>query len=172
MKKKILLPVAIISSIILSFPVYSAGKIFEKPLVTVKSVGFDSISMTSINTILYLNVDNPNIWGIELKKVEYKLDINNVTDVAEGVTQKVIKIEKETKENPVEIPVSVKNKKILPTLTSIVKSPEKIEYSATGKVYFATFIGDIPIPFSRKSFIDNTETIDKVKSQIKSLKFW
>lgn len=147
----------------------SSAYALVKPTVTVKTYSIDSVGLKSINSTLFLNIDNPNGIGVDLKKVEYKVDINTVKDVAEGMTIKEIKIAKESKENPIEVPVSVLNKKILSTLTSIVKSPEKINYTVTGKVYFATFLGDIPIPFEKSSYVDNTDSIKKIKEQVKSL---
>jgi LEA14-like dessication related protein len=147
----------------------SSAYALVKPTVTVKTYSIDSVGLKNINSTLFLNIDNPNGIGVDLKKVEYKVDINTVKDVAEGMTIKEIKIAKESKENPIEVPVSVLNKKILSTLTSIVKSPEKINYTVTGKVYFATFLGDIPIPFEKSSYVDNTDSIKKIKEQVKSL---
>lgn len=157
-----------ITTSIISTLVFSANALV-KPTVTVKTYSIDSVGLKNINSTLFLNIDNPNGIGVDLKKVEYKVDINNIKDVANGITSKEIKIEKESKENPIEVPVSVNNKKILSTLTSIVKSPEKINYTVTGKVYFGTFLGDIPIPFEKSSYVDNSDSIKKIKDQVKSL---
>ena len=158
----------IISTLLITVSLAPAAYAFVKPTVTVKTYSIDSIGLKKIDSTIFLNIDNPNSMGLELKKVEYKVDINDIKDFAEGLTKKEIKVTS-SKENSVEIPVSVNNKKIFSTLTSIVKAPEKINYTVKGKVYFSTFLGDIPIPFSRTSYVDNSGSIDKIKKQIKSL---
>lgn len=158
----------IISSLLITACFVPAAYAFVKPTVTVKTYSIDSVGLKKIDSTIFLNIDNPNDIGLELKKVEYKVDINDVKDFAEGITKKEIKI-KHSNDNAVEIPVSVNNKKIFSTITSIVKAPEKINYTVTGKVYFSTFLGDIPIPFERSSYVDNSESISKIKAQIKSL---
>lgn len=150
----------------------SFAQLFTKPTVTFSSFSIESIGFSSIGIRLFLNVDNPNILGIEIKKVEYSVNLNGVENFAEGVTDKVIKIEKSSKDNPIEIPVIIKNKKVFPVIKSIISNPEKINYKATGKVYFGTFIGDISIPFSKESYIDNSESINKIKEQINKFKFF
>lgn len=158
----------IISTLLITVSLAPAAYAFVKPTVSVKTYSIDSIGLKKIDSTIFLNIDNPNSMGLELKKVEYKVDINDIKDFAEGITKKEIKVTS-SKENSVEIPVSVNNNKIFSTLTSIVKAPEKINYTVTGKVYFSTFLGDIPIPFQRSSYVDNSESIDKIKKQIKSL---
>lgn len=158
----------IISILLITVSLAPAAYAFVKPTVSVKTYSIDSVGLKKIDSTIFLNIDNPNSMGLELKKVEYKVDINDIKDFAEGVTKKEIKVTS-SKENSVEIPVSVNNTKIFSTLTSIVKAPEKINYTVTGKVYFSTFLGDIPIPFSRSSYVDNSESISKIKKQIKSL---
>lgn len=158
----------IISSLLITVSIAPAAYAFVKPTVSVKTFSIDSVGLSKIDSTIFLNIDNPNNIGIELKKVEYKVDINNVKEFAEGITQKTVKVTS-SKTNDVEIPVSVNNKKIFSTITSIVKSPEKINYTVKGKVYFSTFLGDIPVPFERSSYVDNSESISKIKKQIKSL---
>ena len=158
----------IISTLLITVLLSPAAYAFVKPTVSVKTYSIDSIGLKKIDSTIFLNIDNPNNIGLELKKVEYKVQINDIKDFAEGVTKKEIKVTS-SRENAVEIPVSVNNKKIFSTITSIVKSPEKINYTVTGKVYFSTFFGEIPIPFERSSYVDNSESINKIKKQIKSL---
>jgi LEA14-like dessication related protein len=148
------------------------AQLFTKPTVTFSSFSIESIGINNIGIRLFLNIENPNILGIEIKKIEYKVNLNEIEDFAEGITDKVIKIEKNSKENPIEIPVTIKNKKVFSVIKSIILNPEKINYKVTGKVYFGTFIGDISIPFSKESYIDNSESINKIKEQIKKLKFF
>ncbi len=174
MKLKKYLLAGILLSVLL-FPVKitnSLAGLFSYPEVTVTSVKLNSVGIKTIDLTVFLNINNPNKLGVELKKVEYKVDINKIENVSEGITKKEIKIAHETKDNLVEIPVSINNKKVLPTLASIAKSPEVIEYTVNGKVYFGTIIGDIPIPFTKKSNIDNTGRIENLKKQIKALNFF
>lgn len=166
--KKIILSVLLI----FVFNLITYAQIFTKPIVTFNSVSIESIGLSSIGMRLFLNVENPNILGIEIKKVDYNVSINNIDDFADGSTDKPLKIERKTKENPIEIPVNIKNKKIFSVVKSIISDPEKINYKATGKIYFGTFVGDISIPFSKESYIDNSESIKKIKDQIKSFSFF
>ncbi|GIW22927.1 MAG: hypothetical protein KatS3mg068_1934 [Candidatus Sericytochromatia bacterium] len=150
----------------------SFAQLFTKPIVTFNTFSIEKISISSIGIRLFLNVENPNILGIEMKKVEYNLNINDIENFAEGVTDKVIKIEKSSKENPIEIPITINNKKVFSVIKSIIKNPERIDYKVTGKVYFGTFIGDISIPFSKESYIENSESIKSIKEQINKFRFF
>jgi LEA14-like dessication related protein len=141
---------------------------FTKPSVSLDTYTIDSVSLKKIDSTIFLNIENQNDIGIELKRIEYKVDINDVKEVAEGTTKKVVKIEKKSDKNKVEVPVSINNSQIFYTLKSIIKAPEKINYSVTGKVYFSTPLGDLPIPFTKSSYVDNTDSIKKIKAQLKS----
>ncbi|MFN8670804.1 MAG: LEA type 2 family protein [Candidatus Sericytochromatia bacterium] len=141
---------------------------FEKPSVSVENYTIDSLGFKKIDSTIFINVTNPNDLGIELKKVEYKVDINDVKEVANGSTKKVVKIDKKAT-SKVEVPVSFDNLKTLYAAKSIIQNPEKINYSVKGTVFFQTPFGDFPIPFTKASYVDNTDSINKLKKQIKAL---
>jgi len=141
----------------------------EKPVVSVETYSINSLGLKKIDSMIYINIDNPNDIGLEIKKIDYKVDINTTKDVAEGVTKKIIKINKNTKKNIVEVPVSFDNLKTMYAVKSIMLDPEKINYSVKGTVYFQTLFGDLPIPFTKSSYIDNSDSIKKIKEQIKYL---
>lgn len=157
-----------ISSIfIATLGVFSANA-FTKPSVSLDTYTIDSLSLKKIDSTIFINIENPNDIGLELKKVEYSVDINDIKNVAEGSTKKIVKITKNSNKNTVEVPVSINNSQIFYTLKSILKDPEKVNYSVTGKVYFATPLGDLPIPFTKASYIDNSDSIKEFKTQLKS----
>lgn len=159
--------VFISSLFIATLGVFSANA-FTKPSVSLDNYTIDTLSLKKIDSTIFINIENPNDIGLELKKVEYSVDINDIKNVAEGFTKKIVKINKNSNKNIVEVPVSINNSQIFYTMKSILKAPEKVNYSVTGKVYFSTPLGDLPIPFTKSSYIDNSDSIKQIKTQLKS----
>lgn len=159
--------VFISSLFIATLGIFSANA-FTKPTVSLDTYTIDSLSFKKIDSTIFINIENPNDIGLELKKVEYSVDINDIKNVAEGSTKKVVKIAKNSSKNTIEVPVSINNSQIFYTLKSILKEPEKVNYSVAGKVYFSTPLGDLPIPFTKSSYIDNSDSIKQIKAQLKS----
>jgi len=163
---------SLVSFSLLAIPAVSVAKVFEKPTVSVEAVRLNDLSLKSIDLVIILNVNNPNILGVDLSRVEYTVNINEVEKVFEGLTEKEIKISKQSAENLVEVPLSIQNNKLLTTLVSIAKSPKEINYQVQGKAHFKTFLGNIPIPFQKNGKIDNSETFAKIKKQLDSIKMF
>ncbi len=164
MKKKIM-------SLGLTMLVFLTSCSVKSPDVSVESYRITSIDLKDINSIIYLNITNPNDAELGVKKVDYIVSVNGVEDSASGSTNKKLKVSKNSTKNIIELPVSIHSSKILPVFKTIIQSPSEIRYKVSGKIYFDTFFGEINIPFSKKSVYDNRENIAKLKSKMKALDF-
>ncbi|UCH89770.1 MAG: LEA type 2 family protein [Thermoplasmata archaeon] len=147
MEKKIFFGIIIVIVIIM---VILAGLVLsiKEPAVQVSEIEFKSISIleTSISFDVTLRVDNDNLFGATLKKVEADIIIDG-TDIGDTYSEEEFEIEaKEISEVTVVLTVTS-----VPT-TILGKSQIQVQVSGTAHVKVSFFDFELPI--------DKTETVN------------
>jgi len=119
----------------------------EKPTVDFQDFNITDIDFTSITTAFNFKITNPNPIGIRVDGFEYQFLIegnqflsgnnpNSVGLAARG-------------ESIVSIPIMLKYIDVYEVVTALVKNKGIIPYTISGKFFFNTPIGRIPIPFNK-----------------------
>ena len=119
----------------------------EKPTVDFQDFNITDIDFTSLTTTFNFKITNPNPIGIRVDGFEYKFIIegnqflsgNNPNRVGLSARGQSI----------VSIPITLKYIDVYETVTTLKENRGNIPYIISGKFFFNTPIGRIPVPFSK-----------------------
>ena len=132
----------------------SFNSVVQEPKLSFKSVDVAGISLSGVNMIAHVDVENPNAFTIPLPKIDWELFINTASFI-----QGVIKNDKSIKSRStvtLDIPLSVTYDGLYNSVKSVIDSGEADYHVALGitfpvpflenKVYKLDFSGALPLP--------------------------
>ena len=125
----------------------SLKTVVEKPTVDFQDFKITDIDFTSITTAFNFKITNPNPIGIRVDGFEYQFIIEG-NQFLSGNNPNSVGLASRG-ESIVPIPIALKYTDVYETVTALAKNKGGIPYTISGKFFFNTPIGKIPIPFSK-----------------------
>jgi LEA14-like dessication related protein len=122
-------------------------KAIEKPTVDFQDFNITDIDFTSITTAFNFHLTNPNPVGVRLDGFEYQFVIEG-NQFLSGNNPNRVGLAARGESN-VSIPITLKYIDVYEAVTALAKNEGSIPYNISGKFFFNTPIGRIPIPFSK-----------------------
>lgn len=113
-------------------PIEKSGMfpVVKPPKISASKLSVKNLSFTKADLELELNVENPNMFGVSLNDLDYKVDINGLSTIS-GTTSSEINIA-EKGQNTVKIPVSFNLLQLGRSAYNLLKSDEPLNYSLSG----------------------------------------
>ena len=127
-----------------------AGLFFEEPVITLKEIHVQQLSLTDASLVFVAEIQNPNGYELRLKSLDYTVHLNN-RETGGGSLQKEISVPASSSA-PVEIPVTAR----FGSLGGVAKmylSGRELPYRIEGKALVKAGLFDRTFPFSRTGVI-------------------
>ncbi len=127
-----------------------AGLFFEEPVITLKEIHVQQLSLTDASLVFVAEIRNPNGYELRLKSLDYTVHLNN-RETGGGSLQKEISVPASSSA-PVEIPVTAR----FGSLGGVAKmylSGRELPYRIEGKALVKAGLFDRTFPFSRTGVI-------------------
>jgi LEA14-like dessication related protein len=118
------------------------------PQLSLKNVKIQKLSLSGVELKLLIGLKNPNIFGFNVGKLDYKLDLAG-KPFASGITGKLLDIPAKG-DGVVELPISINSVGVLGSLYSAL-SGQSIAASLQGTAELNTPHGTVPLPFNTQS---------------------
>ncbi len=138
------LPFVLILSL---FLVSCLGWILEKPSFTLREITLNPRSLTEMQLLLGLDVQNPNRFDLTLRSFEYTIYLNN-EEVGNGRLEKELLIPSSSVTR-VQAPVAAKFKNLGGSVMSVITG-KGLTYKIEGKADVKTAIGSLKFSFSNE----------------------
>ncbi|HYB20651.1 MAG TPA: LEA type 2 family protein [Thermodesulfobacteriota bacterium] len=126
------------------------GWFLEKPTVTLKEVAVTRISLTDINFLFGIEVQNPNSLDLTLKDLEYTVYFND-REVGRGRVEKEVLVAKAAS-TLVQLPLQADFKSLGDPLGMIIAGKD-LRYKIEGACVLKARLGSTRIPFSKSGEI-------------------
>jgi LEA14-like dessication related protein len=138
----------LLSVLILSlFLVSCLSWILEKPSFTLREITLNPRSLTEIQLLLSLDVQNPNRFDLTLRSFEYTIYLNN-EEVGNGRLEKELLVPSSSITR-LQAPVAAKFKNLGGSVMSIITG-NGLPYKIEGKADVKTVIGSLKFSFSNE----------------------
>ena len=124
--------------------------IMEKPSFVLREIILSPSSLTEVNLLLGLDVQNPNRFDFTLKSFEYVVFLNN-EEIGTGRLEKEILVPSSST-TQVQVPVAAKFKDLGGSLKAIITGHD-LPYKIEGKASVKTAFGSRDFPFSKDGLI-------------------
>jgi LEA14-like dessication related protein len=124
--------------------------IMEKPSFVLREIILSPSSLTEVNLLLGLDVQNPNRFDLTLKSFEYVVFLNN-EEIGTGRLEKEILVPSSST-TQVQVPVAAKFKDLGGSLMAIITGND-LPYKIEGKASVKTAFGSRDFPFSKDGLI-------------------
>jgi LEA14-like dessication related protein len=124
--------------------------IMEKPSFVLREIILSPSSLTEVNLLLGLDVQNPNRFDLTLKSFEYVVFLNN-EEIGTGCLEKEILVPSSST-TQVQVPVAAKFKDLGGSLRAIITGND-LPYKIEGKASVKTTFGSRDFPFSKDGLI-------------------
>jgi len=124
--------------------------IMEKPSFVLREIILSPSSLTEVNLLLGLDVQNPNRFDLTLKSFEYVVFLNN-EEIGTGRLEKEILVPSSST-TQVQVPVAAKFKDLGGSLKAIITGHD-LPYKIEGKASVKTAFGSRDFPFSKDGLI-------------------
>jgi LEA14-like dessication related protein len=118
------------------------------PQLSLKNVKMQKLSLSGVDLKLLIGLKNPNIFGFNVGKLDYKLDLAG-KPFASGITGKLIDVQAKS-DGVIELPISINSLGVLSSLYSAL-SGQSIAASLQGTAELNTPHGAVPLPFNTQS---------------------
>jgi len=122
-----------------------AGLFFEEPVITLKEIHVQQLSLTDASLILVAEIQNPNRYELRLKSLNYVVHLNN-REAGSGFLQKEISVPAASAVS-VEIPVSARFGS-LGDIARMYFTGQDLSYRIEGKALVKAGLFDRNFPFS------------------------
>ncbi|MCB0264581.1 MAG: LEA type 2 family protein [Calditrichaeota bacterium] len=119
-------------------PVSKAGSIpnVKLPKISVGGLKLNNLSLSGADLELKLNVENPNVFGLNLSKLNYNFNVND-KNWGSGVADQMMSVnEKGTGE--LKIPFKLNFMEMGMTLYNMLKGDDQLNYNLKGNLDFGT----------------------------------
>ncbi len=127
-----------------------AGLFFEEPVITLKEIHVQQLSLTDASLVFVAEIRNPNGYELRLKSLDYTVHLNN-RETGGGSLQKEISVPASSSA-PVEIPVTAR----FGSLGGVAKmylTGQELAYRIEGKALVKAGLFDRTFPFARTGVI-------------------
>lgn len=118
------------------------------PQLSLKNVKMQKLSLSGVDLKLLVGLKNPNIFGFNVGKLDYKLDLAG-KPFASGITGKLLDVPAKG-DGVIELPISISSAGVLGSLYSAL-SGQSIAASLQGTAELTTQHGTVPLPFNTQS---------------------
>ncbi len=118
---------------------------FEKPTFSLKEIAITRFSLTEINFLFGIEVQNPNNFDLKLRGLEYVVYLND-RDVGKGRLEKEVLISK-AGSTLVQVPLAADFKR-LGNPVDLILSGKDLRYKIEGAAIIKTSLGTTTVPFS------------------------
>ncbi|MEN6331318.1 MAG: LEA type 2 family protein [Smithella sp.] len=125
--------------------------VMEKPSFVLRGVSLRPLSLTDVNLLLDLDVQNPNSFDLNFKSFEYTVYLKN-EEIGNGRLEKELRIPSSATTR-IQAPVAAKFKDLSGSLKSILTEGD-LPYKIAGKVVVKTALGSRQFPFSSEGRIN------------------
>ena len=129
--------------VIAILPACSMKDAVEKMSLELKRVQMKDVTPSGFNATVYMQVDNPNRFGVRIAGLNYRAEING-REVATGMIQDEIGIPA-SGSVVAELPVEVSYAEL-----NFDELRGRLDYRLTGEVVFKTWFGSYTLPFDTK----------------------
>lgn len=130
--------IALTSTILFLFQSCAVLKeLVKTPKVSVSRVSLVESNFRRIKLNFHLNIQNPNPFGANLNHIAYNFLVNG-KQLLEGDLDKKLNIAANSK-SAVILPISFKPSDLVQSISSIIKSPRKINYTMKAKLNINNF---------------------------------
>jgi len=123
-----------------------AGLFFEEPVITLKEIHVQQLSLTDASLVFVAEIRNPNGYELRLKSLDYTVHLGG-REAGGGSLEKEVTVPASSSA-PVEIPVTAR----FGSLGGVVKlylSGRELPYRIEGKALVKAGLFDRTFPFSR-----------------------
>ena len=127
-----------------------AGLFFEEPVITLKEVHVQQLSLSDASLILVAEIQNPNRYELRLKSLNYVVHLNN-RETGSGFLQKELSVPASSQAS-IEIPLTAR----FGSLGDIAKmyfTGQELSYRIEGKALVKAGLFDRTFPFSHSGNI-------------------
>ena len=122
----------------------------EKPTFTLREVAITRISLTEINFLFGIEVQNPNSFDLTLRALEYTVYFND-RDVGRGRLEKAVRVTKAAS-TLVQVPLQAEFKN-LGDPVGLIMAGKDLRYKIEGVAILKASLGSTTIPFSKSGEI-------------------
>lgn len=146
---KLLKKIAILG--VLALLASCASWFFEKPTFSLKEIAITRISLSEINFLFGIEVQNPNSFDLKLRGLEYKAYLAD-QEVGNGRLEKEVLIAKSSS-TLVQIPLQTHLKRLGSPL-GLFLSGKDLRYKIEGAAVIKAKLGTTTLPFSKSGEIN------------------
>jgi len=118
------------------------------PQLSLKNVKMQKLSLSGVDLKLLVGLKNPNLFGFNVGKLDYKLDLAG-KPFASGITGKLLDVPAKG-DGVIELPISISSAGVLGSLYSAL-SGQSIAAALQGTAELNTQHGTVPLPFNTQS---------------------
>ncbi|MFB3925606.1 MAG: LEA type 2 family protein [Syntrophales bacterium] len=123
------------------------GWIIESPTIILKDITVQQISLTELNLLLGMDIENPNSFDLELKALEFKLFLND-DEIGTGILQNELLVPKSCI-SAVHVPIAASYKNPGSYLKFLLGGRD-LNYRLEGKAKIKSLLGTKSIPFKKE----------------------
>lgn len=127
------------------------GQRVQKPVLTVESVEFGSISFESIELLFNIGVENPNRLGISLSSFDYELFVND-KQFLQGEQHEGMQIGANAT-TLIQIPTVLRFGDVIESMRSLTQQDTSSYRFSAGFVFSLPLLGEIRMPLQRSGVI-------------------
>jgi LEA14-like dessication related protein len=124
-----------------------AGAAFEKPKLTYESWSAEGLDLDGVTIGLHYRLENPNGFGLDLKKLVYKLEVEG-RPITDGEIPATIAI-RANGSTPIALPVRLRWRE-LPGFAQTLLTKRDVVYRVTGEAGVGSPVGTIGLPFDHQ----------------------
>ncbi len=123
-----------------------AGLFFEEPVITLKEIHVQQLSLTDASLVFVAEIQNPNGYELRLKSLDYTVHLNG-KEAGGGFLEKEVSVPASSSA-PVEIPVTARFGS-LGGVAKLYLTGRELPYRIEGKALVKAGLFDRTFPFSR-----------------------
>lgn len=146
MRKALLVAAVVVGGAVGTGCASLARQAFVEPVVTLQNVRLNGLGFDGGNLDVVLNVYNPNGYGLDATRVNYRLLIGDNVDVAQGTITERLTVQRNDSTR-VTIPVSFTFRGIGEAGRQLL-STGAVTYRVMGDVAVGTPVGSFTVPYS------------------------
>jgi LEA14-like dessication related protein len=124
-----------------------AGAAFDKPKLTYESWSADALDLDGVTIALHYQLQNPNGFGLDLRRVAYKLEVEGI-QVGAGELPAGVNLGANAT-TPIAFPVRLRWRDI-PAFTQVLLTKREVGYRITGEAGVGSPLGTVGLPFDHK----------------------
>ncbi len=128
------------------------------PKIKVAGLKLANLSFTGADLKLALEVDNPNVWSLGLKKLNYNFVVNGQKWL-QGNLQQALQVGQKQKQR-IELPIHLNFLEMGRSVYNLLTNPGALEYQLTGNALLNSSIkllGDFELPINQKGTVELTQ---------------